>query len=168
MYDETKTSDIIGKFYFRVSTDKINHARQVYRFMDWLGDVGGIGGVIEFGIMLLFSGFLEFNFKVSTIESLYSVQACKFGNEDESPSESSIELPDIELPDFLSFEGGYGDEGGGDDEILNVENVRALKNSISIKKKMTGRENGVGQAGGEGAEGFDIKELICDIELNIF
>ena len=72
MYDNYKTLDTIGLFYFRISTDKIDHERQVYRFMDWLGDVGGIGDVISFGILLIFGGFLEFNFQISTIESLYS------------------------------------------------------------------------------------------------
>lgn len=64
-------SQIIAKMYFRIDIEKIEHSRQVYRLMDWLGDVGGVGDVLSFGFMLFFGGYLSFNQEVCTMKSLY-------------------------------------------------------------------------------------------------
>ena len=58
--------------YFRIQTDKTNHSRQVYGFMDWLSDVGGVFEVLSMTFLFIFGGFLRYNFVVSSIQSLYS------------------------------------------------------------------------------------------------
>ena len=51
--------------------DKLNHEREVYVLSDFLGDIGGIGDVLKFSFMLIFSGFITFNSKLGTMTSLY-------------------------------------------------------------------------------------------------
>jgi len=41
--------------------------------MDWLGDIGGIGGLLEFTAMIFFGGYLSFNCSMSTMLSLYDL-----------------------------------------------------------------------------------------------
>ena len=62
----------IAEMFFRIDTTKIQHERTVYRFMDWLGDIGGISEVISFTIMFIFGEYFEFGSKISIIKELYS------------------------------------------------------------------------------------------------
>ena len=59
--------------------------------MDWLGDIGGIGDVITWGILLLFSSFIEFHANVTTMQSLYNIRPedKKCGDDSDSSSSSS-------------------------------------------------------------------------------
>ena len=34
---------VIAEIYFRLETDQINHEREVFNFMDFIGTIGGIG-----------------------------------------------------------------------------------------------------------------------------
>ena len=36
------TAQTLAEMYFRIKVDAIDHERNVYSIMDWLGDVGGI------------------------------------------------------------------------------------------------------------------------------
>ena len=42
----TTQGHLIAEMYFRIDTDKMEHSRQVYNLMDYLGDIGGIGDVL--------------------------------------------------------------------------------------------------------------------------
>ena len=126
--------------------------------MDWLGDVGGIGDVISFAILLIFGGFLEFNFQISTIESLYSIKACTMGGEEvESSQESSVDVAD-----FMKFEGG----------IQNVEIEDLDKESVHDNSEQCHEDEKYREHLDEGHDSkkneFNMDDLICDFELNIF
>ena len=41
--------------------------------MDWLGDIGGIGDVLTFLVMIFFGGYFRFNCSMSTMLSLYDL-----------------------------------------------------------------------------------------------
>ena len=56
--------------YFRIKVDAVNHARNVYSTMDWLGDVGGIKDFLMEILVLVFGGYIQFNGMVQTYESL--------------------------------------------------------------------------------------------------
>ena len=71
-YNSETSSSKIASMYFRIQTDKINHSRTVYGFMDWLGDVGGINEVMSAVFIFILGGYLRFNFMVATMQSLYS------------------------------------------------------------------------------------------------
>ena len=36
----------INEFWFRMNIDKIEHKRVVFGFMEWLGALGGVGGIL--------------------------------------------------------------------------------------------------------------------------
>ena len=69
---EMRTNTNIAQIYFRLDTDKVEHTREVYRLMDWLGDIGGVYDVLSYLIMILFGGYLHFNHNLSTMMTLYS------------------------------------------------------------------------------------------------
>ena len=60
-YKTSETNNKLATIQFRLDQDKINHTRIVYNFMDWLGDIGGIGEVLRFVFMVIFGNYLAFN-----------------------------------------------------------------------------------------------------------
>ena len=63
---------MISQAYFRIDTEMVEHVREVYRLMDFIGDLGGVPGVIEYAIIFIFGGYLSFNTSFTTMLSLYS------------------------------------------------------------------------------------------------
>ena len=49
----------------------VEHNREVYRLMDFIGDLGGVPGVIEYAIIFIFGGYLSFNTSFTTMLTLY-------------------------------------------------------------------------------------------------
>ena len=47
----------IAEMYFRLSVDKVEHTRIVYKFMDWLGALGGVGDIMMMMITFLIGGY---------------------------------------------------------------------------------------------------------------
>ena len=47
--------------YFRIKADAVNHDRNVYSIMDWLGDVGGIKDFLMEIMVMVFGGYIQFN-----------------------------------------------------------------------------------------------------------
>ena len=56
--EDAQTNTEIASIYFRLATEKIEHSRQVYRLMDWLGDIGGIGDMLTSCVMFFIGGYL--------------------------------------------------------------------------------------------------------------
>ena len=56
--------------YFRIKVDVVNHDRNVYSTMDWLGDVGGIRDFLMEILALCFGGYIQFNAMIQTYEAL--------------------------------------------------------------------------------------------------
>ena len=81
--------------YFRIQTDQIDHSRQVYRFMDWLGDVGGIGEILTILFMFVFGGYLKFHLVVTSMQSLYSPEICHTAEVVVEGGEEEIDNSDI-------------------------------------------------------------------------
>ena len=51
----------IAEMYFRLETDQLKHERQVFGFMDWLGEVGGITELLTRFFTFILGGYLTFN-----------------------------------------------------------------------------------------------------------
>ena len=45
-FDVDKDSTSICEIYWRLSGDQINHVRVAYSIMDWIGDMGGVPGIM--------------------------------------------------------------------------------------------------------------------------
>ena len=61
---------LIAEMYFRVKTDTVEHNRQVFSLMDWLGSIGGIEEILNKVCIFFFGGFLQFNAVISTLNAL--------------------------------------------------------------------------------------------------
>ena len=55
--DET-TDDKIAEIYFRLGVDEMIHTRDVYNFMDWLGDIGGIKEALMSFFVAVLGGYV--------------------------------------------------------------------------------------------------------------
>jgi hypothetical protein len=51
---------MLGEIYFRLDNDLINHTRQCFSFMNFVGDVGGVRDVLIAIISFFFGGFANF------------------------------------------------------------------------------------------------------------
>lgn len=60
----------IGEMYFRLKTDSITHARNVFSMMDWLGSIGGIRDILLEAIVIFFGGYIQFNATLQTFGRL--------------------------------------------------------------------------------------------------
>ena len=60
----------IAEMWFRVKTDNITHTREVFSFMNWLGSIGGITGLLTTFAVFLFGGYTQFNAFVNNVETL--------------------------------------------------------------------------------------------------
>ena len=47
--------------YFRIKADSVNHVRQVFSVMDWLGAIGGIEGMLYDFLTFFLGGFIQYN-----------------------------------------------------------------------------------------------------------
>lgn len=56
----------IAKVTFRLDTHKVVHERAVYSFIDWLGDVGGVGALLKCIFMLFFGDYMEFSQRIES------------------------------------------------------------------------------------------------------
>ena len=61
----------IAEVTFRLDTHKIVHERAVYSFIDWLGDVGGVGALLKCIFLFFFGDYMEFS---QSIESTLNDQ----------------------------------------------------------------------------------------------
>jgi len=61
-----KDYSMIAEMYFRMSTDSLEHKRVVYKFMDWLGALGGVEKILMKIILLVTGGFTSFNSNINT------------------------------------------------------------------------------------------------------
>lgn len=43
---DNKPTKIISEMYFRLAVDQMTHTREVYFFMDFIGDIGGVTGIL--------------------------------------------------------------------------------------------------------------------------
>ena len=64
--------NLLCELYFKMDVDEVIHSRVVYKLMDWLGDLGGVGDVIMLFASILFSGYFEFHSGIETLTHFYS------------------------------------------------------------------------------------------------
>ena len=79
-HDYTK----LAYMYFRIDVDEVVHTRQVYEFSDFLGDVGGITGVLTETTVFVIGGFLAWNAGLEMMMSLYSQNLVGYGEDQDS------------------------------------------------------------------------------------
>jgi len=48
---------VVAKMFFRIDVDKVIHTRKVFKFMDWLGAIGGIEKLLLKFTIVLLGGF---------------------------------------------------------------------------------------------------------------
>jgi len=83
--------------FFRMEVDQISHSRDVYYFMDFIGDIGGVGEVLLQICGWVFGGYGAFHAMFSTIAILYLYK----GEENpfaKSKKETAPGLHKIKLP----------------------------------------------------------------------
>ena len=68
--------------YFRIKTDAIVHARNVYSALDWLGSIGGVEDLLIIISAFFFGGYLQFNAVLSTLDTLNVVDPDQKKDED--------------------------------------------------------------------------------------
>lgn len=66
---------MVAEMYFRMDVDQISHSRDVYYFMDFIGDIGGIGEILLQICGWVFGGYAAFHAMFSTIAVLYRHKA---------------------------------------------------------------------------------------------
>jgi len=54
-------STSLAEMYFRIDIEEVKHSLNVYRFMDFLGDVGGITEVLTRCAFFLLGGYLSWH-----------------------------------------------------------------------------------------------------------
>ena len=64
--------DKIVKIDFHFSNDKIFSQRLVFTFYEWIGSMGGVTNILNFGANFFIGGFLSFNMTIELIIELYS------------------------------------------------------------------------------------------------
>ena len=101
--------EVIAEMYWRVDVDKMEHSREVYTLMDYLGDVGGIPDVIMFTLMLLFGHYINFIKELSTMQSLYDDPTIANVQSDEI-----CKLQNAEAREEHNEKDGFFNEGGAD------------------------------------------------------
>ena len=57
----------VAEMYFRVSVDYVQHSRVVYKFMDWLGAIGGVEKILMKFLCFMIGGYASFNSAIVTI-----------------------------------------------------------------------------------------------------
>ena len=53
--------NVIAEMYFRIKSDAIQHSREVFTIMDWLGSIGGIRDILVEFLGFLFGNYIQFN-----------------------------------------------------------------------------------------------------------
>ena len=77
----------IAELYFRLDNDQILHTRVVYRFMDWLGDIGGVYEILRNSFTFILGGYAIFHQQVEIISAFHCTgddNKCETNDEDES------------------------------------------------------------------------------------
>ena len=84
----------VAEMYFRVSVDQTVHSRTVYKFMDWLGALGGVEKILMKIIMLVAGGFVKFNSAiiVSNIHNKTNQHRKGFRNDNASSTSEQAEI----------------------------------------------------------------------------
>lgn len=65
---------LIAEIYFRLGVDQITHSRDVYFFINFIGDIGGVTGLLLKISGFIIGGYTSFHSIFTTISSLYKVK----------------------------------------------------------------------------------------------
>ena len=96
--------------YFRIDSDQIEHTRIVYKFIDFLGDMGGITEILVCGILWVVGGYLNFNSSIEIMSSMYDES--HVGKHYQHEGGNNKNLEDVE-----SIDVEIKDDGKDDNEI---------------------------------------------------
>ena len=80
--------------YFRIKTDSVNHVRQVFSVMDWLGAIGGIEGMLYDFLTFFLGGFIQYNAVIQSYQFM---------------TKSQRKSSTVEHPAFITAEFTYED-----------------------------------------------------------
>lgn len=62
---------LIVEMYFRLQVDQLTHSREVYNFMSFIGDLGGVQGILLQICGWVIGGYASFHSIFSTVSALY-------------------------------------------------------------------------------------------------
>ena len=103
------SEDTIAEMYFRLQVDQISHSREVYTFMMFLGNLGGVSELLLQLAGLLIGGYASFHSSFATIAALYlhknegdPIFSASKWNNPANPSVQKIKLP-LSTRVFLYF-----------------------------------------------------------------
>jgi hypothetical protein len=68
------SENLIAEMYFRIEVDQISHNREVYNFMMFIGDLGGVSELLLQICGWILGGYAAFHSAYSTMSALYFVQ----------------------------------------------------------------------------------------------
>jgi hypothetical protein len=66
--------NIIAEQYFRLEVDQITHTREVYSFMQFIGDLGGVQGILIQIAGWIIGSYSVFHASFATVSALYRVK----------------------------------------------------------------------------------------------
>ena len=112
----------IAELWFRLDVDEIVHAREIYQFLDWMGDVGGCKDILMAFFAIIFGGYINFTSDVETMLHMYSKESLYRSD--------SINT----LPRGSQDRTGNGPDDAEDnsDDLSNVEENGAPKKHLSV------------------------------------
>jgi hypothetical protein len=59
--------------YFRLAVDQISHTRDVYFFMNFIGDLGGVERILLKVFGWILGGYAAFHSSLMTVRALYKL-----------------------------------------------------------------------------------------------
>ena len=68
---------MLAQLFIRLDVEEIIHTREVFSFMDFLGDLGGVTEILTKTSSFLIGGFLAWNAGLEMMISLYSHNLAK-------------------------------------------------------------------------------------------
>ena len=74
-FDTDGNNTLISEMYFRLEVDEVSHTRIVMRFMDFIGDIGGVYECLTHLCRFVLAGYCSFHAKLAIMSSLYRVKS---------------------------------------------------------------------------------------------
>ena len=175
-------SSVIAEVWFRLDIDEVVHTREVYQFLDWMGDVGGCRDIMMAFFAIVFGGYVNFTSNIETMLHLYSKEALYRTDcsnnlphppDDESDKDSTVKVDDHEkssenLKTHLSVH-NFSD--------LTISGYTRIKVYIfstfgcmnfSCNKEMKKLSDKIDASIEQQDADFDIKNIIVELKKNTF
>ena len=74
VYEVPEDTELLSNFYFRLDVNQIEHSRQVFSLMDFIGDIGGVPDLLLQVGGWVIGSYAAFYASLSTFSELYRVR----------------------------------------------------------------------------------------------